>query len=87
MSRRIETMVLVLAASLAAASVRGQDVQVVDDFEGDLPDDEPEGDWDDNDEDVPTGSDEEDDQPEEQSTGQVFLGSGQRPWDRDQSDD
>ena len=58
-----------------------------DDFEGDLPDDEPEGDWDDNDEDVPTGSDEEDDQPEEQSTGQVFLGSGQRPWDRDQSDD
>lgn len=58
-----------------------------DDFEEDVPDDEPEDDWPDDDNDLPAGSDEEDDQPEEEGTGQVFLGSGQRPWDRDQSDE
>lgn len=46
---------------------------------------ESEDDWDDEDDD---GSESEsEDREEEENTGQVFLGSGQRPWDRDQSGD
>jgi cell division initiation protein len=60
---------------------------VVDEF-GDGVDDpeDPEETWDDEADENPVESEADEDQPEE-SAGQVFLGSGQRPWERNESDD
>ena len=56
------------------------------DDDDDISEDESAGDWDDDDDESPEEFEEDNDQLEE-STGQVILGSGSRPWERNQSDD
>lgn len=55
-----------------------------DDEEGEVSEDESAGDWDDEDDESPEEFEED---KEEESSGQVILGSGPRPWERNQSDD
>ncbi|MDR9450127.1 MAG: DivIVA domain-containing protein [Acidimicrobiia bacterium] len=52
-----------------------------DDEEGEVSEDESAGDWDDQ------SPEEFEEDKEEESSGQVILGSGPRPWERNQSDD
>ena len=55
-----------------------------DDDEDEVSEDESAGDGDDEDDESPEEFEEDN---EEESTGQVILGSGSRPWERNQSDD
>ena len=59
-------------------------IDLDDDGEDEVSDDESAGDWDDEGDETPEAFEEEN---EEESSGQVILGSGPRPWERNQSDD
>jgi cell division initiation protein len=59
-------------------------VDLDDDDEEEVSEDESAGDWDDE---VDESPEEFEEDNEEESTGQVILGSGSRPWERNQSDD
>ena len=81
-----------IEADIIAVQPDRDDVESWDDLPVDLEDDdedeisegESEGDWDDEDDEGPESFEEGNG---EESTGQVILGSGLRPWERNQSDD
>lgn len=85
-----------IEADIIAVQPDRDDVESWNDFPDDVPaglddddedevfEDESAGDGDDEDNESPEGFEEDN---EEESTGQVILGSGSRPWERNQSDD
>lgn len=81
-----------IEADIIAVQPDRDDVESWDDLSVDLDDDDEDedsgdesaGEWDDEDDESPEEFEEDN---EEESPGQVILGSGSRPWERNQSDD